>query len=57
VTWLGAVEKLKWNYMMLENVRKCNEAAFRGGDITYILHSRLVLLAPKDLLQPIVVVL
>ena len=57
MTRLGAVEKLKWNYTMLENVRKCNEAAFLGGDIACILHSRLVLLAPKDLWQPIVVVL
>jgi hypothetical protein len=57
MTRLGAVEKPKWNYTMLENVRKCNEAAFLGGDIAYILRSRLVLLAPKDLWQPIVVVL
>lgn len=42
---------------MLEDVGECNEATFLGGDVPHILHGRSVLLAPKDLWEPIMVVL
>lgn len=54
---LGFVEQLKWFDAVLIDVRESEETSFFGDDISYILHSRPALFAPKNLREPLVVLL
>ena len=50
-------EELKWFHTVLKDVGECKKMALPGDDVSHILHSRIVLLAPEDPWEPFMVVL